>query len=104
MKDSGEGTAHVVQMPTSNSKKRRLFRRSEGLVLYKVRIEALDSSVLRRVATLNAALFRLMLSSRLKEVLSADYEGGCLELLVEANQLSPEVVPGRVNIEIDNWD
>lgn len=62
-----------------------------------------EPDTLRRISILNAALFRILdaASVNLRRVLSSDYDGGCLELLLEAPDADPSIVPGAVTAKFE---
>lgn len=67
-----------------------------------VTIEVVEEipDTLRRVALLNAALFRVLSGVRLIRVVDADYEVGVLRLLVESRDSRPSV-KGRVCVRYE---
>ena len=68
---------------------------------YLVTLTVEESDSLRRVALLNSAMFRLLRVSQLIEVKRADYRRGTLVLKVDAEECGPELVPGRVTVQVD---
>lgn len=79
-----------------------MSRRAAELHHVTIRVDD-EPDVLKRVALLNTALLKVIQGTRLIDVLDSDYEHGCIELLIEAEQINPSIVPGRVNVEIDRW-
>jgi hypothetical protein len=75
---------------------------SKGQACYKVVVEAGDEDIMRRIALLNSAVFRVLKVARLRQVLSSDYQRGCIELMVEARQLDTMIVPGSVSVSIED--
>jgi hypothetical protein len=63
-----------------------------------------DGELLKRISLLNTAMLRVLSGTILIRVLSADYEEGCIELLVEADNINPSIVPGEVTVRIEPWD
>jgi hypothetical protein len=59
-----------------------------------------NEDVMRKIALLNSAMFRFLKVARLKRVMHVDYEGGCIELLVEAEVIDPQIVPGVLTANI----
>lgn len=57
--------------------------------------------VLERVDVLNAAMFRVLLGSRLIEVLESDYRAGSMTLLLEGRESPTPLRPGRVTVNIE---
>lgn len=72
-----------------------------ALTEYEVTLTADDPDVLRRIALLNSALFRICEVAQLRKVLSTDYRKGEFKLRVLAERASPELVPGEVHVRVD---
>lgn len=77
-------------------------RKSDDVEILDVVIQVEDEpDVLKRIAVLNTAMFRILQSAtRLVEVLSANYESGCVELRIQSNQrIHPSPIPSKVTVE-----
>ena len=84
-------------------RKRSFLRRvpSPALKCYYIRIETSEKeSVMRRVAIIHGTFYRILKASKLKRVIAANYDEGWMELVVEAPEISPEIVPGDVTMII----
>lgn len=62
-----------------------------------------EPDLMKRIALLNASVYRVLKAARLRRILTSDYQGGTIELLVRAPRISPEIVPGEVRVTISAW-
>jgi hypothetical protein len=72
---------------------------------YFVTLEVEDEEdVLRRIGILNAALYRILDTSaiHLKRVVKTDYQAGVMELIVNAPEVDPSIVPGAVTARFED--
>lgn len=60
-----------------------------------------EVDVLRRMAVLNSAMYRVLAVSQLKRVVRADYRAGELVMEVMAADAAPDIVPGRVEVRVE---
>lgn len=67
---------------------------------YVVTLTVGETDTLRRVSLLNSAMFRVLEVSELRRVIEANYAEGRVELLVLAEEATPELVPGEVTIKV----
>lgn len=83
--------------------RRRTSRRSGlGGGTHRVTVSVEESNVLKRVALLNAAVFKVITDTRLVRVDNADYETGDFEFLIEAEGVTvPDIAPGEVVVRIE---
>lgn len=68
---------------------------------YIITIQTDEADLLRRVSIINSAMFRILREAKLRSVWLADYAGGKLQLLVEAGEADPSVVPGEANVRVE---
>lgn len=81
-----------------------LLRRRSPIGIHHVTIRVNEpKDMLKRIAILHTAMVKILSGTRLIRVLSADYESGCIEMLVEADAVKPSIVPGHVEIEVEAW-
>ena len=62
-----------------------------------------EPDALKRIAVLNTAFYKILSGTRLVRVVHADYEKGCIEALVEADRIVPDIAPAAVHVKIDAW-
>lgn len=57
-----------------------------------------ENDVVRRTRVLHAAMYRILDTRgvRLRRVIAADHEGGCMTMEIEAPEADPSIVPGSV--------
>lgn len=69
--------------------------------LVRIEITKPTDDILRRISLLNTTLLRVLTGTRLIRLVSADYTGGCIEVVVEADRIRPPIAPGAVSVTID---
>lgn len=71
---------------------------------YVVTLSVDEEDVLRRVAVLTAAFYRIVAATKLLRVTESDYENGRLIFVIEARFADPMVVPGEVHARFELQD
>lgn len=81
------------------------LRMRRNLEVHKLTVSVDESEVLKRVALLNAALFKLIEGATLLRVTSADYKRGLIVALIRVDiSTIPAITPGEVSVRIEQAD
>lgn len=69
--------------------------------MHKVTVSVQEDDVLKRVALLNAAIFRILAAARRWRVTAANYEDGSMTAIIEADEAVIPEVEGEVRISVE---
>lgn len=62
-----------------------------------------EADLIKRAAILMTAMTKTLTGTRLIRVLEADYEAGCIVMVIEADTVNPNIAPAFVHIEVKKW-
>lgn len=70
---------------------------------HNVVIKVSEPDTLKRYRVLTLALATVLTGRRLVSIESADYDAGCIEIVVEAQDIQPPPVPADFRVEVEAW-
>jgi hypothetical protein len=73
------------------------------ICLHFVVIRVDEQDTLKRYRVLTLALATILTGRKLVKILSADYDEGCIEVVVEAQDIQPPPIPADFRVEVDAW-
>lgn len=62
-----------------------------------------EPNTLKRYRSLNLGVMTVLSGKRLLRVLGADYDEGIVEMIVQAEQITPPATPAEFHIKVDSW-